>query len=78
LGNLTRHPMSPTWPLELLSTLTFEAQSARTVLTVRWSVLPTTPAAERETFERAMDSMREGWTGTLDQLGQYLKSGLRG
>src|SRR5580704_3982579 len=25
-GGLTRHPMNPNWPLEMLSTVTFEAQ----------------------------------------------------
>ena len=71
-GGLTRHPLSPTWPLELLTTITFEEQGATTLLTVRWSVLPTTPQAERATFAASHASMAQGWGGTLEQLTGYL------
>ncbi|MBV8169289.1 MAG: SRPBCC domain-containing protein [Alphaproteobacteria bacterium] len=73
-GGTTRHPMAPTWPLEMLSTLTLEADGAGTVLTLTWS--PHNPnAVERATFDAPMshDSMTMGWTGTLDQLEGYLK-----
>ena len=33
-GHITRHPLSPIWPLELLSTITFEAQKNGTLLTI--------------------------------------------
>src|SRR5262245_43510210 len=37
-GGITRHPMAPNWPLEMLSTFTFEEQSStKTKLTIRWS-----------------------------------------
>ena len=70
-GNLTRHPMSPTWPLELLSRFTFAATEGKTTLTVQWTPHNAT-AAETETFEAAHESMQNGWTGTLDQLAAYL------
>src|SRR5271168_4974764 len=36
-GGLTRHPLSPTWPLELLTTVVFEEQpNGKTRLTLRW------------------------------------------
>ncbi|MCQ3936686.1 MAG: hypothetical protein DPW18_06525, partial [Chloroflexi bacterium] len=39
-GGMTRHPMSPTWPREMLSTATFtDAGDGRTELTVRWRPL---------------------------------------
>lgn len=76
-GNLTRHPLSPTWPLELLTTLTFAAQSHGTLLTLRWGLLPSATAEERQTFDAAHDGMRQGWTGTLDQLAAYLSSHAR-
>jgi len=70
-GNVTRHPLSPTWPLEMLSTVTFTEHQGRTTLTVQWEPLNPTES-ERETFEGGHDSMRQGWTGTLDQLAEYL------
>jgi uncharacterized protein YndB with AHSA1/START domain len=70
-GGVTRHPMSPTWPLEMLSTFTFEDEAGKTKLTIRWS--PHHAAeAERKTFDSSHDGMRQGWGGTLDQLAEYL------
>ncbi len=71
-GNLTRHPMSPTWPLELLTRLTFEEQADGTLLTLHWSPLPSATDEERKTFNAAHASMQQGWGGTLDQLSTYL------
>lgn len=70
-GGITKHPMSPTWPLEMLSTITFTEQAGRTTVTVRWLPLNATEE-ERQTFETGFDSMQQGWTGTLDQLTAYL------
>jgi uncharacterized protein YndB with AHSA1/START domain len=73
-GGITRHPMSPTWPLELLTTFTFEEEPVgKTKLTVRWSPINATEA-EQQTFDAGHDSMRQGWGGTLDQLGAYLSN----
>lgn len=70
-GGLTRHPVSPTWPLEMLSTITFTEQGGKTTVTVRW--LPLNPTEEeRKTFEAGFDSMQKGWGGTFEQLGEYL------
>jgi len=70
-GNITRHPMSPTWPLQMLSTFRFAEQDGRTALTVQWSPLDA-DETERATFAGAHASMQQGWTGTLDQLAGYL------
>jgi uncharacterized protein YndB with AHSA1/START domain len=70
-GSLARHPMSPTWPLEMLSTITFTEHAGKTNVTVSWVPLNATEE-ERKTFEGGFDSMRKGWTGTLDQLADYL------
>jgi uncharacterized protein YndB with AHSA1/START domain len=71
-GGITRHPMSPTWPLELLTTFTFEEEpGGKTKLTIRWSPINATEA-EQQTFDAGHDSMQQGWGGTLDQLGAYL------
>jgi uncharacterized protein YndB with AHSA1/START domain len=71
-GGLSRHPMAPQWPLELLSTFTFEEQpGGKTKFTVRWT--PHNPTAdEQAAFDKGHDSMNMGWSGTLDQLGAYL------
>jgi uncharacterized protein YndB with AHSA1/START domain len=70
-GGITRHPMSPTWPRELLSTFLFEDEGGRTRLTVKWVPLNAS-AEEIATFSGARESMRQGWTGTLDSLDTYL------
>ena len=70
-GGLTRHPMSPNWPLEMLSTFTFTEDDGKTTFTIQW-VPHSATEPERETFEAGHDSMQKGWTGTLDQLAAYL------
>ncbi|MFZ0608002.1 MAG: SRPBCC domain-containing protein [Xanthobacteraceae bacterium] len=71
-GGLTRHPLSPTWPLELLTTVTFEETGdGKTKLTLRWSPLNATPA-EQQTFAAAREGMRGGWNGSFDRLSDYL------
>jgi uncharacterized protein YndB with AHSA1/START domain len=71
-GGLTRHPLSPTWPLELLTTVTFEdAPGGKTNLTLRWSPLNATDE-ENKTFAAARDGMTQGWTGTFERLATYL------
>lgn len=70
-GGITRHPMNPDWPQQILSTVEFEAQGGRTRITVRWIPVEAT-ALERKTFEDGRDSMKQGWTGTFEQLEAYL------
>ena len=70
-GGMTRHPLSPTWPLEMLTVVTFEEEHGKTKLTIRWSPLnPTTE--EQQTFDAGHDGMRSGWDGCLDRLGAHL------
>ena len=72
-GGTTRHPMATrTWPLEMLSIFTFEdAPGGKTKVTVRWSPHNATEE-ERKTFDAGHDSMQQGWSGTLEQLADYL------
>ena len=73
-GGVTRHPMHQTWPLEMVSTFTFEEQPGdKTKFTVRW-VPHSATEDERKTFEAGQDSMTQGWSGTMDQLASYLAS----
>ena len=71
-GGITRHPMAPTWPLEMLSTFTFEdVPGGKTKFTLHWSAYNATDE-EQKTFDAGHDSMRGGWGGTMDQLAAYL------
>ena len=71
-GGLTRHPMAPTWPLQMLSIFTFEEQpGGKSKFSVRWAPLNPTPE-ERATFDAGHASMTGGWSGTLEQLEAYV------
>jgi uncharacterized protein YndB with AHSA1/START domain len=72
-GHLTRHPLSPTWPLEVLSTITFTEHEGRTTLRLQAVPINATEV-ERATFEAGFNSMRQGYAGTLDQLAKYLRT----
>jgi uncharacterized protein YndB with AHSA1/START domain len=70
-GNTARAPFSDTWPLEVLSTVTFDERDGKTTITLRGVPLDAIDA-ERKTFEDMFGSMRQGWAGTLDQLAAHL------
>jgi uncharacterized protein YndB with AHSA1/START domain len=71
-GGTTRHPGHASWPLEMLSSFTFEdVPGDKTRFTVRWAPHNAT-ADECKTFDEGRDSMRMGWTGTMEQLEAYL------
>jgi uncharacterized protein YndB with AHSA1/START domain len=73
-GGVTRHPMSPNWPLETLSTVSFEEQpGGKTKVTVQWIPADSSGDAERKTFDEGRDGMKQGWGGTMDQFADYLK-----
>ena len=70
--NLTRHPMSPTWPLEMLATTSFEdIGPGLTRLTINWRPY-NSDAIGNETFDAGRASMTGGFTGTFVQLEDYL------
>jgi uncharacterized protein YndB with AHSA1/START domain len=71
-GGLTRAPFEGSWPLEMLSTLTFaEEADGGTRVTVRWDPIDASEA-ERATFEAGRASMTQGWTGSFEVLEAYL------
>jgi uncharacterized protein YndB with AHSA1/START domain len=70
-GGVTRHPMSPGWPREMLTTVSFAEHKGGTLVTVQWIPIDATEE-ERRTFDAGRDSMQQGWTGTFEQLEQYL------
>ncbi len=70
---VTRHPMSAEWPLQVLSTITFEEDAGRTRVTMTAVPIGATEA-ERRAFAEAKGSMEKGYSGTAEQLDAYLKS----
>jgi len=73
-GGLTRHPFAPDWPAQMLSTITFAEKGKGTLLTIQWEPIEAS-AAELKTFDTGRASMNQGWTGTLEQLTDYLRKG---
>ncbi|WP_083937418.1 SRPBCC family protein [Sphingomonas sp. PR090111-T3T-6A] len=65
-------PFGLPWPLRLLTVVTLEDKGAQTVLTLRWKPLD---ASEEEirAFTETISSMTGGWTGTFDQLDDFLR-----
>jgi uncharacterized protein YndB with AHSA1/START domain len=70
-GNITRHPMSQTWPLETITTLTLTEENGKTKLTMVGGPYNATEE-ERATFEGASGNVQQGFKGTMDQLDAYL------
>lgn len=71
-GGTTVHPMSPSWPREMHTLVTFEDLGGKTRVTVQWTPVEGSSATERKTFDEGRDSMKGGWSGTLDQFGGFL------
>ena len=71
-AGVTRHPMAPTWPREMLSIFTFEdAGEGKTKVTINWAPHDATEE-EVKTFDAGRPSMTQGWSGTFEQLEAYL------
>ena len=72
-GNISRHPMSPTWPAYMLTTVKFSAEGPeQTRVTITWEPHGNVTAEELETFAKAKAGMTVGWTGSFDKLEEYL------
>ena len=68
---VTRHPMSPTWPLSTLSTTTLTDEGHGTRMSLQWQALDGNDE-ENVTFDGAHAGMTQGWGYTMDQLARYL------
>jgi uncharacterized protein YndB with AHSA1/START domain len=74
-AGMTRHPMRPDWPLEIMSTVSLtETADGKTAVTVRWTPHEATQK-ERDNFEEGRESMKHGWAGTFELLVEYLSKG---
>lgn len=71
-GGVTRHPGNEGWPLEMLSTFSFEeVPGDKTKFTVSWAP-HNASEAEQKVFDDNRSSMTAGWTGTMEQFEAYL------
>ena len=71
-GGITRHPFrNDPWPLQMLTEITFAEHAAKTTVTVNWLPIDATQA-EIDTFNTGRASMNGGWSGTFEQLTDYL------
>ncbi|MCB0278944.1 MAG: SRPBCC domain-containing protein, partial [Calditrichaeota bacterium] len=72
-GKISRHPMAPTWPEVMKTTVTFnEEQFGQTRVTIEWEIYDDATEIERDTFKGAKNGMALGWTGSFDKLEDYL------
>jgi uncharacterized protein YndB with AHSA1/START domain len=73
--NLSRHPMAPTWPATMLTTVNLTAEGPeQTRVSVTWEPYGPTTREELETFINAKAGMTQGWTGSFDKLETYLSN----
>lgn len=72
---VSRHPMAPTWPEAMKTTVLLEAEGPdQTRVTVKWEVVGDATPTERETFNKAKAGMSQGWGGSFDKLEEYLSN----
>lgn len=71
----SRHPLAPTWPASMLTTVEFSEEGPEsTRVTITWEPHGATTREELETFIKGRSGMTQGWTGSFDKLEQYLLS----
>jgi uncharacterized protein YndB with AHSA1/START domain len=71
-GNIVRAPFEANWPLETLNTMKFIEDEGKTTLTT--ILVPVSPTEEEiKTFFSSQEMVLEGFTGTFNQLAEYLK-----
>lgn len=72
-GNLSHHPMMPTWPETMLTTVLFSSEeNSQTRVTVTWAPQGNISIAELEAFIKERNGMTQGWSGSFDKLEDYL------
>jgi len=72
--NISRHPMAPTWPETMLTSVSFcEEGPDQTRVTVTWQPYGATTPEELAVFVAARTGMTQGWTGSFDKLEAYLQ-----
>jgi uncharacterized protein YndB with AHSA1/START domain len=72
-GGITRHPMMPSFPAEVLNEETFTEEGGKTTIHLRGHPINASEA-EMKIFRDMFPSMRQGFGGTFDQLTEYLQT----
>jgi uncharacterized protein YndB with AHSA1/START domain len=71
-GEITRHPMAPLMPVELLTTINFSKVDEKiSKIEIRWYPINALPE-EIKMFNEFHGSFTMGWTGSLDRLESIL------
>lgn len=74
-GRLGKHPLAPTWPTYMLTTVIFsEEEPDQTRISLKWEIFGEATKEEREIFHTAKPGMQDGWTGSFDKLEELLVS----
>lgn len=71
-GGITRHPFSPGWPPETLSTTRFTEEDGKTRIDLVWEAVNATPE-EMQVFADSHAGMNQGWNGMFEQFTAYLE-----
>ena len=72
-GNVSRHPLAPTWPETMRTVVDFAAEGPdATRVTVTWEVVGNYTPEELGTFIQGRTGRTMGWTGSFDKLDEYL------
>lgn len=73
-GNLSKHPMVPTWPDTLLTQVFLTEEGPdQTRVTIVWKPQGKVSQEELQAFMGMRDSMNQGWTQSLDKLEDLVK-----
>jgi uncharacterized protein YndB with AHSA1/START domain len=72
-GKTSRHPLAPTGPETMMTTIAFAAESPElTRITVESEVSGKASKEETDTFLNSRAGMTMGWTGSFNKLEKYL------
>jgi len=72
-GTPIRHPMSPTWPLEVYNETTFTEEDGKTTIHIVGKPINATDE-EQTTFVSGLSGMNKGTDGSMEQLESYLST----
>jgi len=73
---MARHPMAPTWPAVMLTTVQLTEEGPKqTRVTITWEIHGQFTSEEVETFTKGRGGMTQGWSGSFDKLDAYLIPG---
>jgi uncharacterized protein YndB with AHSA1/START domain len=75
-GSITRHPMNPSWPLEMMNTLIFTGTGQKTILTMKCKPHHAT-FEEEKAFSDNRENVKKGMAVTFEQLDRYLAGVLK-